>query len=150
MAGWISEKGTSRNWPLGICAALGIISVTLLIYQPHTSLIEIYILTFLFGVGTSGQALSFCVVSDITPTPLIGSAMGFNNLLIVASGAIFQPLVGGIMHHVWDGKMLHGIPDYSIGDYQTAFIILPLCYLVGTLICLVWLKETHCKPYDIA
>lgn len=145
VVGWISEKLHNRKLLLWLCPAIGVVCTCLLIYQPHLSLVEVYILTFLFGIGTAGQALSFCVVSDIASPRVIGTAMGFNNLLIVASGAIFQPLVGGLIHYFGSDHIINGMYVYTVADYQKALFVLPLCYCISILICIFWLKETRCK-----
>lgn len=146
IAGWVSEKLFSRRRPLGFCALMGIIVVSIIIYLPHIPLYAMFVLLFIFGVATSGQSLSFNVINDNMPSKVIGTAMGFNNMLIVFSGALFQPLVGSVLNHLWSGQMHHGAPVYSLENYQVAFILLPLFYLAGYLINKFWLKETLGKP----
>lgn len=142
IAGWFSERLLSRRKPLGFCALIGIITVILIVYVPNVPLSMAFVLLFLFGVATSGQSLSFNVINDNMPSQVIGTAMGFNNMLIVVSGALFQPLVGSILSHLWNGQMSQGAPIYSLANYQAAFVILPIFYLIGYLINQFWIKET--------
>lgn len=142
IAGWISEKLFSRRKPLGFCAILGILVIGISVYIPNVPISWMFVLLFLFGVATSGQSLSFNVINDNMPSKVIGTAMGFNNMLIVMSGAIFQPIVGSILSHLWNGQMLHGAPVYTLENYQYAFILLPIFYFSGYLINKFWIKET--------
>lgn len=142
IAGWFSEKLFSRRKPLGFCALLGLIVVLITVYVPNVPLSLMFVLLFLFGVATSGQSLSFNLINDKMPSKVIGTAMGFNNMLIVMSGAIFQPLVGSILSNLWNGHMQNGAPVYSLQNYQYAFILLPIFYLLGYLINKFWIKET--------
>jgi len=145
IAGWISERINSRCKPLGFCAIMGIIVVIVILYVPHIPLSAMFVLLFIFGVSVSGQSLSFNLVNDNMPSQVIGTAMGFNNLLIVISGAIFQPFVGYLLSIVWHGKMHNGAPLYSLHNYQVALAILPLFFVLGYLINRFAIKETACK-----
>ena len=143
-AGAVSDMISRRKLPLLLCGVLGVVVSSMVIYA-HVSLVGMYVLLFLYGVATSGQALSFVVVRENTERENVGAAMGFNNLLVVVSGAISQPLVGFLLGQVWDGKIVNNIPLYSVVDYQQALIVLPLSYLLGTLICAFAIKETFCR-----
>lgn len=144
--GGLTEKLKRRRAPLVYCALLGAVTMAIILYVPNLSTDSLYVLMLLMGIGTSGQATSFLVVTDNVPKNIIGTAMGFNNLLIVLSGAIFQPIVGGLLDLNWSGLKLHGVPVYSHGDYSIALSILPLCFIAAALIGRFWMRETHCSP----
>ena len=143
-AGWISEQMGSRNKPLVLSAAIGVFATVAILYM-HLSFGFLMIFLFLFGVGTSGQSLSFNVVNDNVSQKVAGTAMGFNNLMIVISGALFQPLVGLILRNHWDGTMLAGAPVYSEHAYRVGLFMLPLCYFVAMFIGILFVRETYCK-----
>lgn len=144
LAGWFSELLGSRKIPLTVGALLGV-CVTLMILYMHVALPVLYGLMFLFGVATLGQALSFNAINDNAELKIAGTAMGFNNMLIVLSGAITQPIIGLILHSVWNGATQHGTPVYSVGDYRIALLMLPVFYLIAALSCILFVKETHCR-----
>ena len=104
VAGWISERMGSRKKPLVVSAGIGVIATIMILYT-HLSVTSLFVWLFLFGVGTSGQSLSFNVVNDQINPNIIGTAMGFNNLMIVISGALFQPLVGWLLRLNWNGSI---------------------------------------------
>jgi MFS family permease len=103
-----------------------------------------YFLLFLFGTAASGQSLSFGLVKDQSHPRVVGTAIGFNNMAVVAGGAIFQPLVGVLLDWNWKGEIVGGVPVYSATNYRWALVILPICYLVGIIISTFFLKETYC------
>lgn len=144
LIGLISEKIQRRLLPLIISTLIGGVSLAALAFIPSLSLLSIHILTFLIGIGTAGQALSFCIISDLAEPRRIGITMGFNNVFVVASGAIMQPLIGGILH-LWKPHYSHHVPFYPLVAYQHSMIAFVTCYVIALLICFFWLKETHCQ-----
>jgi predicted MFS family arabinose efflux permease len=144
VAGWVSEKLQSRNLPLTVTAWFGVALTLIILYVP-VSLTVMCVLLFCFGIATAGQSLSFNVVNDNTPAYRSGTAMGFNNMLVVLTGATMQPLVGWLLRLTWDGSLANDVPVYSVSNYQTALLILPIAFVVAGLIGTFWLKETHCR-----
>jgi MFS family permease len=145
LIGWWSDKIQRRCLPLTLASLLGVITLSLILYAPVLPLAGLYLVLFIFGLAASGQSLSFALVKDINMPQVVGTAIGFNNMAVVAGGALFQPLVGWLLHVNWDGQSLQGIPVYSVNDYRSAMIILPVCYLLGTLISMKRLRETNCQ-----
>jgi len=146
--GWLSDKIGLRNLPLTLCAGLGLFSTLTILYIPQLNLTTLCCLLCLFGFAAGGQSLIFAVVKDINPPGIVGTAIGFNNMCVVAGGALFQPVVGYILHKVWHGELNNGVPVYLVQDYQRALILLPLCFLIAWLISRFGLRETYCKPND--
>jgi MFS family permease len=146
LIGWFSDKIHSRSKPLSFSALLGIISLTLIIYCPSLSLPWLYFILFVFGLAASGQSLAFGVVKDNNTSCVVGTAIGFNNMAVVAGGALFQPLIGVLLYVNWGGAMHGGTPFYGIVDYQKAIFVLPLCYILAFFVSKFLLRETYCKP----
>ena len=71
--------------------------------------------------------------------------MGFNNMAVVIGGAILQPLVGAILDGTSNGAMDHGVQVYTAASYEKALLIIPVIYLIGLIVSLAFIKETHCK-----
>lgn len=143
--GWWSDRIGRRCMPLMISALFSLIPALLVIYTPNLSWTAMNILLLLFGIGASGQALSFGLVQDNNSPEVAGTAVAFNNMAVVFGGVILQPLVGIVLHAKWAGSHASGIPVYSIHDYQQALVIAPLCSLLALIISLFFLKETHCQ-----
>ena len=62
----------------------------------------------------------------------------------VIVGAACQPLVGWLLEQHAGHLIVAGLPSYSQGDYQTALVILPVCFIAAILFTFL-LRETHCK-----
>ena len=146
LIGWFSDKINSRSMPLSFSALLGIISLSIIIYCPPLPLPWLYFLLLVFGLAASGQSLSFGVVKDNNTPCVVGTAIGFNNMAVVAGGALFQPLIGILLYINWKGIMHNGTPFYDRVDYQQALLVLPLCFIVAFFVSRFLLRETHCKP----
>lgn len=142
--GWWSDRLGKRKLPLLICTALGLLVTTCLLYGPHLDLRLMYTMLFLLGFSSAGQALSFAAVKDNNHASVTGTAVGFNNMAVVAGGILFQPLVGVLLQYHSQGVMLNNMPIYSLADYRYALVVLPFCYLAG-LACLLFMRETYCK-----
>jgi len=145
LIGWWSDKINQRCMPLTICAIIGIVSITTAIYVPHLPRTLLYVVLFGLGLAASGQSLAFGVVKDNNHSSVVGTAIGFNNMATVAGGALFQPLIGLLLHFHWNGVMHGNAPVYGAADYRIAFLILPVCYVVALIISKFYLRETHCQ-----
>lgn len=146
--GWLGDLISRRKVPVLICSVLGIISGIMVLYVPNVSFTAMYFWLFLFGVASSGQNTTHALVREINPPSVVGTAIGFNNMIIVLAGALLQPLSGFILHHVWSGQYTHGVPFYSVQNYISAMFVVPLCGIAGTLITIFCIKETYCRPIE--
>ncbi|HSW93966.1 MAG TPA: MFS transporter [Gammaproteobacteria bacterium] len=145
LSGWISEYIQRRCIVLTCCGMIGIISTLVVIYG-SVSMPVLYFALFAFGVASGGQSLAFCVVRDNSHPGSIGAAIGFNNMATVAGGAIIQPLVGYLLYLNWDGTYTaNHLPLYSTADYHLGLFMIPLCYVLSTVVSLLFVKETHCQ-----
>lgn len=141
--GWVSDLAKSRRLSLGLSALLGLSATVILLYVPGLTIGLTYLVLFIFGLGASGQTVSFAVIRDNNPLKLVGTACGFNNLSVLLGAAIFQPIVGVILHHSKAIQVAEGQYFYSILSYQKALFVLPMCYMISLLVCLFLLKESH-------
>lgn len=144
--GWWSNKIGNRRLPLLICSIFGLLSSIVILYIPNLSWSFMYIALFLFGAAASAQSVTFGVVQDNNPLSVAGTAVGFNNMAVILGGVLFQPLVGLLLNLRWDGNSVNGIPVYTLENYRSALILLPICSVIGILASLFLVKETYCKP----
>jgi MFS family permease len=141
--GWLSDRIKNRRLTLGISASFGLVATTLIVYVPGIPMHWMYLVLFMFGLGATGQSLSFAVVKDNNHPSLVGTACGFNNLSVVIGAAFFQPMVGVVLHHINDVSLIDGVSVYALHGYQKALIIMPICYLFNLLLVIFFLKESH-------
>lgn len=143
LLGWLSDKLESRRIALIISAILGLIATLIILYWSELSYNWAYVVLFVLGLGAGGQTVSFAVVKENNTPELVGTASGFNNLSVLIGGAIFQPLVGYILQQTGSWRIVNGAHVYSISSYQTALLVMPVCFLASLLIAIFLLKESH-------
>ncbi|HSW93488.1 MAG TPA: MFS transporter [Gammaproteobacteria bacterium] len=142
--GIISTSSENRVYPLAISALMGGIAFYLVL-QFHFSALFVGLLLFIAGAACSGQALSFTVVKENNPGSATGTAIAFNNMAVVISGALFQPLIGKLLEN--DKTGLFG--TYNIFHFKNVLTILFFAYLLSFLVALFFIKEPNNKNLGI-
>ena len=149
LLGWLSGKLGSRCGLLRLTSLIGLLCISALFYLPSVSFVLSYILLFGIGIAASGQLLTFSLVKDNNNSTTAGTAMGLNNMAVVAGGAILQPLVGVLIHLFWNHqKNAHGVPIYSIENYNIGLIVIPISFLIALIVSLYFLKESSSRSKD--
>lgn len=143
LMGWVSDRFTNRRLALSLSAGLGLLATCMILYIPGISMPWMYFVLFIFGLGATGQTVSFAVVKDNNHPSLVGTACGFNNLSVVIGAAFFQPMVGVVLHHIGDVNVVDGISLYGLIGYQKALLIMPLSYLISLTLVLFFMQESH-------
>jgi MFS family permease len=139
LAGWIANKIRSKRKVLFCCSFIGFMAIVSILYIDILPLWTMYPLFLLLGVSGAGLPLTFAITKENNKANC-GTAMGFNNMAVVVSGLLFQPLVGFFLKIGWDGSTKNGIPIYLIDDFTKALSIIPLCFFTGMLISLFRIK----------
>jgi sugar phosphate permease len=143
LVGWASTKYQSRKKFMNLGLLWTLFAFICIVFVPM-SLAMISIMLLLAGIGIGGQVLAFTCNQEINSPDLSGTAIGFTNAILMMSGVLFQPLLGNLLDYVWDGAIVDGIPFYSVHDYRTAMIVLPVCLLLAYIF-LFFIKETFKK-----
>ncbi len=86
---------------------------------------------FLSGAACAGQALSFALVKENNSDEVKGAAIAFNNMAVVISGALFQPLIGKC------------IDLNNVAQFRDGLSILLFAYLIAFLAALFLIKEPN-------
>jgi MFS family permease len=143
LMGWWSDRLKTRRLALGLSACLGLLATSIILYVPDIPMPWMYLVLFVFGLGATGQTVSFAVVKDNNHPSLVGTACGFNNLSVVIGAAFFQPMVGVVLHHIGDVRLVDGISLYGLIGYQKALLIMPVSYIASLILALFLIKESH-------
>lgn len=146
--GWLSDRISSRRIPIILCAIIGLVSATMLIYAHVESVITIETLLFFFGLSAASQPVTFGLIVDNNPNEIIGTAIGFNNMAAI-SGALLQVLVGILISTMWQGQMISGTPIYTIYEFKYAFAVIPCISLIAIFTSIFLIKETNCKKIEV-
>ena len=149
LIGYLSDRLQRRNILLISTTAIGAVVSLILLLVSNLPYVLICFFLFILGGASSGNLICFAVAKDINRPSVTSTAMGFNNMALVLSGTVFQPIIGWVLSKLWDGKMLDGAPFYSTQSYTLALMSVPVCYLISLLVSSSMIKETFCKhTYD--
>ena len=147
LLGWWSERIHSRVLPCIIGSAVGVVSSIIIIYFP-TPIPLLCVLLILFGIAAGGQSVSFAMIKDCCNKNVIGTGIGFINMAVVASGLLFQPIIGLFLNMSSKESLSHNqhatcINCYTISDYHIALILIPAIFVVSLIVCSFFIKETY-------
>ncbi|MBL6933558.1 MAG: MFS transporter [Rhodospirillales bacterium] len=144
LAGWASDFIRSRRLPMLIGAFMALFIFAIILFVPGLSLTMIRGLLLLQGFFSGSMVICFAIGREHNKSNSAGATLAFVNTVVMASGALFQPLIGWLLDLNWDGAIRAGSRVYSADAYQTAFISLIVCGVTATLMGLL-LRETHCR-----
>lgn len=144
--GWISDKLALRVLPMKICALASLGVVLAILYLP-VSLVLMKILFFLLGFFTAAQIISYALVAESSSYAMTATVVSVVSLLTQGGYIVYQNLFSILLMKHGEMQMIKGVPVYSLGDYQSAAIILPIG-LVIAFFALSGLKETHARHHE--
>ncbi len=142
--GFVSDRLKRRKLPMVVGAVLSLAIVIAVLYFHNLSVFSLSVLFFALGFFTSTQIIAYPLASENNQRMVTASAVGIVSMANLLGGAFFQPVFGWIMDANWHGKIINGMRVYSTSAFQHAILILPILFVVS-LICALFIKETHCK-----
>ena len=121
--GWVADRLGRRR--IIVAASLGVLTASLAaaIYVPGIGLGLLRALLLVAGLATGCVVVAFSIAREHNRPETVGTALSLINAMGVASGAIFQPLIGWALDLAWDGSMASGIRLYSPEAYRIAFAL---------------------------
>lgn len=146
LVGWASDRWATRKVPMLVTSA-GALVCTLAWLYGGLPLGAVYTLQFLTGAFSGGIVVFFAAVREHNLVTAAGAALGVANMLNMATGAVFQPLVGWLLDRQWDGTLIGGARVYGVEAWHWALIVLPACLVLSFLGALM-VRETHCRPLE--
>ena len=96
------------------------------------------------GSSTGSQVISYPLIIESNPKNITASCEGLGATLIMAAGAIFQPLFGYLLH--WSNPQ-NTTGTFQAADFHAPMMIFPITFAIAFILSLL-LKETHCKAMD--
>lgn len=122
---------------IGLCASIGIS------YGALDSVHWAYgVLFFVLGFAASGQNIGFATIVEQVDFGMRATAIGLNNAAILLFGSVTPPLVSYFIYLSAGTHPTQLEPE----NFGVAFAVMPLFYLIATLIAGFLVKETYCKP----
>ncbi len=143
--GALSDKIKRRRTPLVITGALAATLLCVVFYVPGITLNQLYFMFLITGFCCGAHPLCFALGKEHNPAAISGTAVAVTNMLIMAGGAIFQPVVGKLLDfHTTSSVGANGLPVYSPADYTFALSIIPLGVALAIFLS-TFVKETYCE-----
>lgn len=141
--GWCSDKLRRRIMPMKAGALASFVVLLGILYFP-VSIYLMAVLFFLLGFFTASQVISYAFVAESSPPVMTATAVSLVSILTQGGYIVYQNLFSVLLTWQGNAQMIDGVPVYSLSDFQTAAIILPLGLCLA-LMAIMGLKETHCR-----
>jgi len=129
--GFFSDRIKKRKPFIMISSLLSLITISLILYYPIWTNLEVYLLVFLLGLFASAQLLSYALAVEFNAPGTKGSAIAITNFTVFMGGCVLQPLIGILLDMDWSGNSLHGARDFSYSNFQFAYSVFPILLLVA-------------------
>ena len=147
VGGWISDRIRNRRLPLLCGVTTAALALSIALYLPELPIAAVGALMLVAGFGSGTVVLTYAISGDLSPSQARGAAYGFANMLIIASGAVFQMLAGWLLDLNWTGTMVNGARAYAPQTYATAFLLIPATYIAGLLL-IATARNPKTKPVE--
>ena len=137
LIGFLSDMLERRKAFLGICAIIGLIAISIIVYSTDKQYLQIAF--FMLGISASGQCICFAMIAEHFKKQFVAIGFGLNNAMIMVISAINAPAIGLTLDQLHQG-------DASSHEiYQFVFGLLIIIGAVGVFINVFLIKETFCK-----
>lgn len=141
LLGWAVTHIDDKAHFMMLCTLGALVLLLVFIYWNNLPYANLYAILFCYGVLTANMLLCFSLITKLHPEWAQGAAIGFTNMVIMASGGLTQHGVGWILNKL---RYQH-LGIYLVEDYHIALSILPICLLVAILITLFIKQGTNPK-----
>jgi MFS family permease len=145
----ILSIGINRRTPILIISSfLALATSTIILSANNISLFTLSMLLLLMGIACGGQGLCFSLVKENVRREIIAGSIGFNNMVVVLFGAVFQTISGKLieLHSHFTGVVAL---NYNSSDYQIGLLILPVFSCLSLIISYFLIQETYCGKENI-
>lgn len=144
LAGWLADKSGSRYRVLLIGSTLSFLFILYILHTHFNSHIGLFAAMLVFGVLCSGQILMMVIVRDICPHYLLATGMAVTNMIIMAGGMIFQPLIGELIKSNSAALISNVNSTALINNYIHAMYVIPVVIFLAIIVLLIqsrWAKR---------
>lgn len=139
LVGLFSERFGRRRLVMFISPLMACLSISLVVYA-HLPYWLIAVCLFLFGFTIGGFILSFAMGRDLNHAALAATFTALINSGDAISSAISETLVGKFLDLTWSGSMVEGVRHFSLENFQQAFILMPIYFILSALL-VFFIKE---------
>ncbi len=138
--GFISDRLNKRRVMMLLGCTLSLVTVSAVIYIPELPIPLLAIFLFLFGFGTGAFMLGFAIGKELNPIAMAATVIALINTGDAIFGAFTEPMIGHFLDLGWGHQIVNGVHHFSVADYKTAFLVLPVYLILSTLL-VFFIKE---------
>jgi MFS family permease len=151
LVGWLAAWIGRRKPVLAVGQIVVAASMVAVLFAPPGARVALILPLFCFAIGAAGYLMCFALAREHAPSGGGATALALVNGLIMAGGALLQPLIGFLLDLQWDGRMVDGARIYGAAAFRNACLLLPVLSLVG-LALLRFIRETPepARLHDLA
>ncbi|HKY94990.1 MAG TPA: MFS transporter, partial [Kiloniellales bacterium] len=120
LAGWTSDRLGRRKPVLQVGCLLTLAALLPVLYVSGLAAPLLWLCFALTGAAAGSMSVAFALARSANPESDTGAAFGLLNGAVVASGAVFQPLIGFLLDLGWEGREEKGVRLYSAETFQLA------------------------------
>lgn len=140
LLGFLSDRLNNRRTVMLAATLLSCLALTLVLYCHPLPTGVLSALLFLFGFGLGSFMLVFAMGKEMNALSLTATVIAMINTSDAVLDALTEPFIGKLLDMGWDGKIAHGVHQFSLHSYHIALSVLPVYLIVGAIV-LLWLKE---------
>lgn len=136
--GLLTHRFFTNHVALLICALLGSVLMSYLVWMPELSMRVMYVGYIVMGACCASYIVCFTVIKESLPHHLQATGLAFSNMITMAGAPILQTLIGAILEYCGGSSHANAL------NYRLALLILPLGMLVAFILALA------IKPQEVA
>jgi len=141
--GFLSDLTKRRKPYLILCAILGLVSISLILYGHFTSKAVYEVLFFTLGLAATGQNVGFAAIAEHASPDTKASALGLNNGMISLFDTILPFVIGYLIFLSSGSSNAQNLPMHS---FIFGLSVLPIVYFIALVVSCFFFKETYCRP----
>ncbi|HJO92051.1 MAG TPA: MFS transporter [Victivallales bacterium] len=151
LSGWVSEKIGKRK-PVGYGICIGLFICLIIVLQPvDLSTPVVFVVMFFLGLFSNNVSIGFSLIKENSDPHFVGTAIAFANTILFLGMSLLNVVPGALMPYFYKNHHLL-IASYLTKDLS-AMSMAHYSFLVAVVvafICLLFIKETNCKPIALS
>jgi len=134
-----SDKIRLRRMPMLLCTVLSMFVVVFILYMPKPTFMSMEFLFFLLGFFSSGQIISYALVTESVPLSMTATCVGVISVFSQSGFLIYQNLFSYLYEAQQSSVQLHSTIPHL---YQHSLMLIPYGFVIAML-CAICIRETH-------
>jgi nitrate/nitrite transporter NarK len=144
LAGHVSDA-LGRRKPVYLCGAIAAAIGWVVLFYTPLPLAAFTIVAAITSFACGAVVVAFAFGKESVPVRFLGTISGAINVGNMLGPTILQPGIGMVLDARWTGVSAGSVRVYSVEAFQAGFAMI-VVWSVLSCVCIVFTKETHCRP----